>query len=91
MDHRALGSELMCLKDAEDGGEFLVFQLDFTAVTNAPFLKRSILHDGVLVKILYDYLDLKIAAYYRLIRSHIIGDTCLSKALLAIMFPHQVR
>ena len=47
----------MCLKDAEDGGEFLVFQLDFTAVTNAPFLKRSILHDGVLVKILYDYLD----------------------------------
>ena len=36
MDHRALGSELMCLKDAEDGGEFLVFQLDFTAVICLP-------------------------------------------------------
>lgn len=59
MDHRALGSELMCLKDAEDGGELLAFQLDFTSVTNAPFLNRSNLHDGVLVKISYDYLDLK--------------------------------
>lgn len=59
MDHRTLGSEIMCLKDAEDGGELLAFQLDFTSVTNAPFLNRSNLHDGVLIKILYDYLGLK--------------------------------
>lgn len=50
MDHRTLGSEIMCLKDAEGGGELLAFQLDFTSVTDAPFLNRSNLRDGVLVK-----------------------------------------
>lgn len=35
--------------DAEDGGELLVFQLDFTSMATAPFLNRSNLHDGVLV------------------------------------------
>lgn len=35
--------------DAEDGGELLAFQLDFTSMATAPFLNRCNLHDGVLV------------------------------------------
>lgn len=51
-------------EDAEDVGKLIVFQLDFTFMTVAPCLNRGNLHGGILVRILYDYLVLKISAWY---------------------------
>lgn len=63
-----------------------LFQLDFTSMTIALFLSRSNLHNGILVRILHDYLGVKISSYYKLIKSHLTGDVCLSKALWPLCF-----
>lgn len=55
-------------EDVEDGGELLLFQLDLISMIIVFFLNRRNF-DGVLVRVLYDYLGLKIFVYYRLIKS----------------------
>lgn len=74
-------------EDVEDGGELLLFQLDSTSMTTAPFLNRRNL-DGVLVRVSYDYLGLKISVYYRLIKSsqHIAVTLALLKPFWPLCF-----
>lgn len=63
---------------SEGGGELWVFQLDSASVSTAPFLNGSDLHDVALVRMLCEYLGVKISTYCTSIRSHVTGLVILT-------------
>lgn len=78
---RELLGWLMCLKMKVISSVSPVFHFyDCCSQTEVIFIMI------VLVRILYECFGVKVSACCRLIRSHIAGDSCLCKALVALMF-----